>query len=235
MKIKSRYFLILCITFKSLFSYGIKFSHLTIENGLSQTSVKCIFQDSRGFLWIGTADGLNKYDGYEFKIYRNNPSSRNSLKSNDITCVFEDTKSRSLWIGTQNDGINIYSRDKDLFYRFGHDNKNNLSLSGNSIREINTDINQNLWIATLDGSMCRFEPKDSTFIRPGFTAKNYLKRINCFKIDETGCFWIGTANGLFKWDKDAQENDLEPVRVEFAKALSVQNITAIEIDLKRHL
>ena len=85
----------------------------TIADGMSQTSVNCAIQDSRGFLWIGTQDGLNKFDGYSFKIFKNEPSDTNSLSNNYINCIYEDAEG-NLWIGT-NYGLN---KAKRIFQQF---------------------------------------------------------------------------------------------------------------------
>jgi ligand-binding sensor domain-containing protein len=76
-----------------------------LEHGLSQISVNCIIRDSNGFLWIGTQDGLNKFDGYDFKVYRHQPSDPNSLSNSNINSVIED-RSGNIWVGTQY-GLNI--------------------------------------------------------------------------------------------------------------------------------
>ena len=84
----------------------VRFEHLTIEDGLSQNAGLAIFQDSRGYLWIGTQDGLNRYDGYGFKIYKHDPDDLNSLSHNSILSMGED-KNGSLWIGTWGGGLNL--------------------------------------------------------------------------------------------------------------------------------
>jgi ligand-binding sensor domain-containing protein len=95
----------------------IIFKHLTTESGLAQNWIKCIYQDSYGYLWFGTGgSGVNKYDGYEFKLYNNDLLNRNSLSNNWINTIYED-KEKRLWIGTQH-GLNQYDREKDLFIRF---------------------------------------------------------------------------------------------------------------------
>jgi ligand-binding sensor domain-containing protein len=88
---------------------SIKFKHLSVKDGLSRSWVKCIHQDSHGFLWFGTEDGLNKYDGYNFSVYRHNSTYKNSLNHNNITTIYEDSKG-TLWIGTHV-GLYIYNRD----------------------------------------------------------------------------------------------------------------------------
>src|SRR5882757_9839465 len=93
-----------------------KFSQLTTLDGLSQSTVNCILKDKFGFLWFGTQDGLNKYDGYTFTVYRNNPKDPRSIPDNQIKCIFEDRQS-NLWIGTLGGGLCIYDRIRDAFIR----------------------------------------------------------------------------------------------------------------------
>src|SRR5574339_416633 len=85
----------------------VRFEHLSIEDGLSQNAGLTIFQDSRGYLWIGTQDGLNRYDGYGFKIFKHDPDDPTSLSHNSILAVAEDTNGY-LWIGTWGGGLNRF-------------------------------------------------------------------------------------------------------------------------------
>lgn len=94
---------------------NIKFKHLENLQGLSQNSVNSIIQDYMGFLWFGTNDGLNKFDGHNFTIYKYNPKQEGSILSNGITCLFEDSKN-NLWVGTSK-GICLYNREKNRFDR----------------------------------------------------------------------------------------------------------------------
>ena len=85
---------------------SIKFKHLSVQDGLSRSWVKCIYQDKLGFLWFGTSDGLNKYDGYTFKVYKHNSSQKNSLGHNDINVIYEDIKGNLLIVhGTADDNV----------------------------------------------------------------------------------------------------------------------------------
>src|SRR5699024_2157323 len=86
----------------------LRFRQITDNNGLSQNFVTCLLQDHRGFMWIGTKNGLNRYDGYAFTIYRNNPSRANSLNSSYITSLYEDPY-HYFWVGTRN-GLNLFDR-----------------------------------------------------------------------------------------------------------------------------
>ena len=89
----------------------IKFKHLNIDDGLSQNSITCMIRDDKGFMWLGTQDGLNKYDGYEFKIYKNDHSDTTSISDNYILCLLKDPNG-FIWIGTEG-GLNKYDPKKE--------------------------------------------------------------------------------------------------------------------------
>ena len=105
----------------------VKFTNLSIDDGLSQVSVYCILQDHRGFMWFGTRDGLNKFDGYDFIVYQHQPHDSTSITHNKINTLVEDHKG-IIWIGTDN-GINIYNRELDCFQEFINDSVNSNVLS----------------------------------------------------------------------------------------------------------
>lgn len=109
----------------------LKYEQLNTSNGLSQGYVYDMLQDKDGFMWFGTKDGLNRYDGYSFKVYTYDSYNPNSLSNNNINRLFEDSKGR-LWV-TTDDGINIYDKRRDRFRRILHDPKNANSISGNKI------------------------------------------------------------------------------------------------------
>jgi ligand-binding sensor domain-containing protein len=113
----------------------IKFDHLTTENGLSQSNILCILQDSRGFMWFGTEDGLNRYDGYRIKVYRKDHNSNQSLSNNHVTAITEDTAG-NLWIGTLGGGLNMFHREKETFTHYQHDQNNPGSLHSNFINHL---------------------------------------------------------------------------------------------------
>jgi ligand-binding sensor domain-containing protein len=100
----------------------IEFKHLSIENGLSQTDVNCVLQDQRGFMWFGTQDGLNMYDGYTFSIFRHDPADSNSIADNYISSLFEDRSGR-LWVGT-NGGLNLFDAKTKTFERYQNELQN---------------------------------------------------------------------------------------------------------------
>jgi ligand-binding sensor domain-containing protein len=95
----------------------LKFEHITIDDGLSQSRVRCLYQDSRGFMWVGTHEGLNKFDGYDFTIYLKDSDSEGNISGNIIRCIFEDSKD-NLWIGTFTNGLNRYDRASNKFFHY---------------------------------------------------------------------------------------------------------------------
>src|SRR5688500_9040505 len=100
--------LLMLLTAVSTFSQqSIKFEHLSMEQGLSNIHVQCLFQDSKGFIWVGTKEGLNQYDGYSFNTYTNDPKDSTTISSSDIRGIAEDT-SGHLWIATSGGGLSVF-------------------------------------------------------------------------------------------------------------------------------
>lgn len=119
-----------------------RFSRFTINEGLSQSVVYSSTQDKTGFMWFGTKDGLDRFDGYEFKIYRHDPFDSTSLSDNTVTALFTDSKGR-LWAGTYNGGLNLYDADKDCFHHIHAPNLNDAN-----IRAITEDRMGNIWVGS---------------------------------------------------------------------------------------
>lgn len=147
---------------------SIKFDHITVDNGLSQNTVEKFFQDSKGFVWIGTRDGLNKYDGINFEIFRNNRNDSNSLASNWITAIAEDSEG-NIWIGS--DGLNVYSPEYDKLTRFKVDLKNKFGFRGGKVNDFEFDKDQTIWMATNAG-LVHYFPKEKKFVTYRHDANN---------------------------------------------------------------
>jgi len=174
-----------------------KFQRLSIEDGLSQSSIQAILQDSQGFMWFGTEDGLNKYDGYNFTVYRHLSTDSTSLSSNFIQALYED-QTKTLWIGT-NDGLNRFNRNTATFTRYLHDPKNPHSLSHDQIRAIGEDQTGALWIGTHGGGLNRFDRQSGRFTHyknkpddPNSLSGNV---VNTICQDDSQTLWIGTLGG----------------------------------------
>ncbi|WP_163397400.1 hybrid sensor histidine kinase/response regulator transcription factor [Flavobacterium fluviatile] len=186
-------FLVVCSTYGQTTKY--RFKNFSAADGLSQSSVIAIHQDKLGQMWFGTRDGLNKFDGSKFTVYRYHPTDGLSLSNNDILAITEDHEGK-IWVGTYN-GLNIYDPVKDRFTRYFHTN-NKYSLSNNAIWCV-TEIKDKMWIGTSKG-LTIFDKKTKTF-------KNYFHQPNnssslpsnfILSITTTpkGAIWIGTSKGL---------------------------------------
>ena len=186
----------------------IEFEHISIEHGLSHVAVYSILQDRQGFIWFATLDGLNRYDGYDFQVYRSDPEDTNSLTDNEISVIYED-RAGDLWIGTWNSGLNKFIREKEQFIRYKHDPDNPNTLSGNSVRSIYDDRFVSLWIGTWGGGLCKFDRENEKFEcykhdpnNPNSISHDIVWTVN---EDNDGDLWIGTyGGGLNRYDR---END----------------------------
>ncbi|MDP4174881.1 MAG: two-component regulator propeller domain-containing protein [Bacteroidota bacterium] len=180
----------------------LKFERISVDQGLSQSSVFSICQDNKGFLWFGTLEGLNKYDGYNFTIFKANQSSKNSLSSSTIFKIYED-KRGNLWIGTLGGGLNKYDKEKECFVRYMHNSSDPFSISDNNVRAIFEDSNNNLWIGTNNG-LNVFDRKNGKF-KKYFNSKNDVSLSNNYVWsiyeDTRKQLWIGTYGGLNQYDR----------------------------------
>ncbi|MBK5192195.1 MAG: hypothetical protein JJE07_03125 [Flavobacteriaceae bacterium] len=116
-------------------SQQVRFKHLSINDGLSQNAVFSISQDRDGFMWFGTKDGLNKFDGYSFTVYHNELNNSNSIDANYITALFTDSHG-ILWAGTENGVVNRYIKSSDSFERIALPLSNSLSKNSTEIKVI---------------------------------------------------------------------------------------------------
>lgn len=138
------------------------FSYLTINDGLSHNTVNCILKDSNGFMWFGTNDGLNKYDGYRFSVYKHNPDDASSISDNRVYAIDEDSDG-NLWVGTRN-GLNKYNPEQDRFERFRIDSPIDSGRTVNDfVRDILVEEDSQIWLGTLGKGLLRFRPGDKEF------------------------------------------------------------------------
>ncbi|MBN1639055.1 MAG: SpoIIE family protein phosphatase [Ignavibacteriales bacterium] len=179
----------------------IRFEHLTLSQGLPDNNINTIFQDKFGFLWLGTDNGLAKYDGYSFTIYKPNDEEPNSISDRLITAIYEDHIG-NLWIGTQRGGLNKFDRNKNNFIRYTNNPNNNNSLSNNWVTVIFEKHNRPgvLWIGTNGGGLNRFDYVDNKFkcykSEPGKLRKIHSNYINAICEDRNikDILWIGTGD-----------------------------------------
>ena len=187
------------LTFVCVFSQSntYRLKNITTINGLSQSSIIAIHQDLKGQMWFGTRDGLNKYDGSSFTIFRNNPKDSSSICNNDILSI-EGDNSGNIWVGTYN-GLNCYNPITNTFKQFFHAN-NTSSLSNNTIWNIK-QIKNEIWIATSIG-LSIYDIKTKKFTSVFHSANNPKSLPNNYVISiyetKKGEIWIGTSKGICK-------------------------------------
>ena len=182
-----------------------QFQNITVDQGLSQNTVECIYQDSKGYLWFGTEDGLDKYDGYSFKIFKNDPSDQNTISNNTINCICPyDSAGNILLIGT-NSGLNKFYTGNGNVERLIPRQSRNVNLHLVDIYTIYKDRENNIWIGTGEGIRL-FETSKDSLILPlqKLPCLNLVEHsiINSILEDFSGNLWIGSENGLLRINKD---------------------------------
>ena len=196
--------LFLFIVSRSSSSQSFHFNHLDIESGLSQNTINCIFQDRKGYMWFGTQDGINRYDGYEIRILRNDPGDTNSISHSWIWDIFEDSHS-NLWIATWR-GLTKYDPVNNNYTRFLPDPDNPHYIQGERPTSICEDEDGYIWIGTWGGGLNRYNPQTGIFTHFRHNKGNTEVIIDDFvrKIyfDSRKNIWIGTWNGLSCLYKD---------------------------------
>ncbi len=198
-----------------------KFKQFNVEDGLSQSWVQCILQDTLGFMWFGTDDGLNRFDGYTFKVYKHNNTTNKNLRSNSIRCITEDLKGR-IWIGTLS-GLHLFERGSESF----------LAKDGWPTLQINDIVRckNKLFVGTILGLYVLDTENDSASL---LNVKNqkmlFNSIINALVVDKQNNIWIGTTNGLFVLNKE--QNKLYNVSTDFRniKYHPEKNISSLEVD-----
>ena len=228
-------FIVLLVLQTSAIASDINFTHITIEDGLSQSSVKCIFQDSQGFMWFGTADGLNKFDGYSFSVYSNDPTVPYSVSGNDISVIFENPYDSVLWIATQDGGLNRFNRDLDRFIPYKMEFKNKLRIPSNNIRAMAATSDGKLWIGSFYAGLFSIQNEDSGYYQPESLRQKGLNNINCLAVDHNDNLWIGTNSGLYKWSSADRNEDKSPDKVILNDKFPYQGIRALSIDYQGNI
>ncbi|MBB6501239.1 hybrid sensor histidine kinase/response regulator transcription factor [Pedobacter cryoconitis] len=175
----------------------ISFNHLTVEDGLSQSSVLSITQDSLGFMWFGTKDGLNKFNTQNFEIYKYHKNDKSSLTSSmNINALLTDSKG-NVWVGTQK-GLNLYLPKTNSFKRFQYHPDKKYSLSNNIIRSIYEDHQGFIWVGTDSGlnKLVAADKFERFMTRPVPDKGQTYHLIKTIFQDHNNVLWVGTLQGL---------------------------------------
>ncbi len=182
------------------------FEHVSMEDGLSQVVINSIIQDSTGFLWFATLDGLNRYDGYTFKTFKPSSNDTTSISSNRILCLYLDSFGK-IWVGTFGGGLNEYNPLTETFTRYMHDPNDSNSLSNNDVYDIVEDEDGVLWVATYGGGLNKFDRNTHKFTAYKHNPSNLnsigSNQVRAVNIDRFGNLWVGVneGGGLDKFDK----------------------------------
>lgn len=206
-----------------------QFRQITVENGLSQSTVNCMLQDRKGFLWFGTANGLNRYDGYNFSVFVNDPQDSSTISDNGIISIYED-KEGFIWIGTSGGVLNKYDRKKGTFKRYYFTDSIEIETSpeeryfdyplpysrsnSNSITTISQDNKGAFWIGTWGKGLVKFDAANNKF-EYFHRTKDKLSEFLSNKVkavfpDTNGTVWVGTfGGGLYKLSNIGKQVKIE--------------------------
>ena len=181
------------------------FERLSVEQGLSQSSVNCLLQDRQGFIWIGTEDGLNRYDGVGFTVLRPLRNDPNSLPYHYISALHED-RDGFLWIGTYGGGLTRLDRDRTRFERHSSGPNDADALGRNYVTAITEDALGVLWVGT-SGGLDAYDHTTRRLIeyraepaRPGSLSSNSITALH---VDRAGTLWVGTDRGLNRFERES--------------------------------
>ena len=207
-------YLCLLIFFTTICNSGslaqsVKFNHLTVDEGLSNNIVNTVIQDRAGFIWFATDDGLNRYDGYEFKVFRHDANDSNSISGNSIWALTQD-KNGNIWIGTK---AGILDKYDPVYEKFAHWKIESEITEENSINTIYEDSNGTIWIGTYRAGLYKLDPTTNNINHWTADPKNekslthnYIQDII---EDNEGNLIIGTYNGLNRFNPERTSNGFE--------------------------
>ncbi len=178
---------------------SFKFKNLSTNDGLSSNTVYSIAQDKKGFLWFGTPYGLNRYDGYNFRVFLHDPGDPDSISNSNAGNILIDS-SGYIWIGTWGSGLSKFDPSSETFTNFQNDPGDPESLSGSRVQSLYEDCFGYIWAGTYREGLNRFDKKTGKFTRfihdPGNPSSLSNNRIWAISGDQAGGLWIGTSNGL---------------------------------------
>ncbi|WP_337873256.1 two-component regulator propeller domain-containing protein [Ignavibacterium sp.] len=199
-----------------LFSFSVSAQNIAVDpnlksfsvsDGLSSDNVNWIIQDTQGFIWFATEDGLSRFDGYSFKVYQNKRGNKNSLSSNFIWNISLD-RNGNLWIATDAGGLNKFDPVTEKFERFIHDSKSHTSISSGPVTYTLEDNEGKIWVGTWGGGLSVYDPIENSFTNFIHNSNDSTSlsdnRILCIYEDDKKNIWIGTDNGgLNKFDRSS--------------------------------
>lgn len=202
---------------------SVEFSHLTINDGLSQNAVHSIAQDKKGFMWFGTKDGLNRYDGQSFKVFRHNPDDSTTISDNNILALHLDRRGW-LWAGTQQGGLNYYKPEKNTFSKLDHLSVDSGQIIRDQIYVVKEDQQGNIWVGTRMNGLFLIKRNSETGTPESVTNFRHQKgkpgslfdnQIFDILIDEEGDVWIGTDRAVSRYLPESQAFEHFEISLQF--------------------
>ena len=183
-------------------SHPMRFEHITLDDGLSQSNVITVLQDSQGMMWFGTENGLNRYDGYEFEYFTRERGNPDALSSDFIFDLAEDSAG-TLWIGTNGGGLASYDRETDRFTNYRNDPANPNSIAGNVVRSVFVDAEGVVWVGLRDGGVDRFDAVRGVFEHVDLGMESAPSVYSVYQ-DADGTIWVGGEHGLTRLDPNGE-------------------------------
>lgn len=196
---------------------AIEFDRITVEEGLSQGTVYDIHQDHKGFMWFGTEDGLNRYDGYSFKNYLHKPNDSLSISNNRVISILEDSQNR-LWFGTIDGGLNRFNWKTESFTSYKADPDNPKSISINRVMALCEDVSGKIWVGTANGGLNLFDPSNEEFVvfkntpqNPNVLPSNIIRAL---MQDSKNNLYVGTTNGVAVYNRSQNSFELLGIKLQ---------------------
>lgn len=196
--------LMICLFATNSFSQQVTFRHLSIDDGLSQNAVYSMIQDSQGFMWFGTKDGLNRYDGRDFVVYQHDPFDSTTISDAYVSKLLEDSRG-VIWTGSLSGDINVFQRDNGIFCKIPMVNELGEKVITNEITDITEGPDGSIWIATKGNGLFNIIVDDNRACN--YNYRRFLhdpaddqslnsNRVGNLLFDENQTFWVGTEEGL---------------------------------------
>jgi len=194
---------------------AIDFKRLTLEDGLSQSTINCILQDVQGFMWFGTQDGLNRYDGYEFKVYRHDSENPHSLSNNYILGCERDRRD-VVWLVTRDGTLHRYEPETERFVRYTLALEDPFQQMGGEFTTLHGDAQGRLWIGTFGDGLVRYDPEEDSFTYYRHDPDDHTslshRVVSHVYEDHEGVIWVGTEGGLNRYDAEGDSFVRYPYR-----------------------
>ncbi len=201
-------------------SRNIRFERIPTEHGLSQGTVNCMMQDHRGFMWFGTQDGLNRYDGLRFEALVHDPDDPATLNDTWILALLEDAANGDLWVGTLTGGLSRWQQDSGSFIHYRYDEQDPRSLADDEVWALAQDRDGTLWVGSGAAGLSHLSPAAGVLERyshrPDDPASLSHDAVRALALDRDGHLWVGTLGGLNRFDAASrtftrfQHDDADP-------------------------